>query len=124
MKIGVRSGLIVQAQRSSVLLGSPQRITSAGSSTATTTTATTRIAGSTASSRAVVSSMAPDSLPDHARCPPHRPRPRLSGMPTLQLPPREGPRPHTTPSNPHTQLDQQPTDPQLVEALARRIFAL
>lgn len=45
-------------------------------------------------------------------------------MPTMQLPHRSGPRPRTTPSNPHTQLDQQPGDPRLVEELARRIFAL
>jgi hypothetical protein len=45
-------------------------------------------------------------------------------MPTSQLPLRPGPRPRTTPSNPHTQLDQQPADPGLVEELARRIFAL
>lgn len=40
------------------------------------------------------------------------------------LPPRVGPRPRTTPSNPHTQLDQQPGDQRLVEELARRAFAL
>ncbi len=45
-------------------------------------------------------------------------------MPTSQLPRRRGPRPATTPSNPHTQLDQQPDDPRLVEELARRVFAL
>jgi hypothetical protein len=45
-------------------------------------------------------------------------------MPTSQLPRRRGPRPRTTPSNPHTQLDQQPSDPRLVEELARRVFAL
>jgi hypothetical protein len=37
---------------------------------------------------------------------------------------RAGDRPRTTPTNPHTQLDQQPTDPRLVEELARRVFAL
>jgi hypothetical protein len=42
----------------------------------------------------------------------------------VPLPRRSGPRPRTTPSNPHTQLDQQATDPQLTEELARRIFAL
>jgi hypothetical protein len=42
----------------------------------------------------------------------------------MQLPPRSGPRPNTTPANPHTQLDQQPTDDRLVDELARRIFAL
>jgi Family of unknown function (DUF5519) len=40
------------------------------------------------------------------------------------LPRRAGNRPETTPSNPHTQLDQQPTDPALIEELARRLFAL
>jgi hypothetical protein len=40
------------------------------------------------------------------------------------LPPRSGIRPCTTPSNPHTQLDQQPTDRRLVVELARRAFAL
>jgi hypothetical protein len=40
------------------------------------------------------------------------------------LPKRAGERPRTTASNPHTQLDQQPTDPAIVEELARRLFAL
>lgn len=40
------------------------------------------------------------------------------------LPQRAGERPRTTPTNPHTQLDQQPTDLQWVEELAERIFAL
>jgi hypothetical protein len=40
------------------------------------------------------------------------------------LPVRAGDRPRTTPTNPHTQLDQQPTDAGLVEELARRLFAL
>jgi hypothetical protein len=40
------------------------------------------------------------------------------------LPRRAGDRPRTTPTNPHTQLDQQPTDPRLTEDLARRVFAL
>ena len=40
------------------------------------------------------------------------------------LPQRAGARPRTTPTNPHTQLDQQPTDPGLIEELARRAFAL
>jgi hypothetical protein len=40
------------------------------------------------------------------------------------LPVRPGARPQTTPTNPHTQLDQQPTDPALREELARRVFAL
>lgn len=40
------------------------------------------------------------------------------------LPMRAGDRPRTTPTNPHTQLDQQPTDLRWVEELARRAFAL
>jgi hypothetical protein len=40
-----------------------------------------------------------------------------------QLPQRKGPRPRTTPTNPHTQLDQNP-GPPLVEELARRAFEL
>jgi Family of unknown function (DUF5519) len=40
------------------------------------------------------------------------------------LPIRVGDRPRTTPTNPHTQLDQQPTDLLWVEELARRVFAL
>jgi Family of unknown function (DUF5519) len=40
------------------------------------------------------------------------------------LPTRAGPRPRTTPTNPHTQLDQQPADPRVIEELARRAFAL
>jgi Family of unknown function (DUF5519) len=40
------------------------------------------------------------------------------------LPPRRGAPPRTTPTNPHTQLDQQPDDPELVAELARRAFAL
>jgi hypothetical protein len=45
-------------------------------------------------------------------------------MPSSSLPQRAGARPRTTPTNPHTQLDQQPTDPRLTEELARRAFAL
>jgi hypothetical protein len=45
-------------------------------------------------------------------------------MPESSLPRRRGGRPHTTPTNPHTQLDQQPTDSRLVEELARRAFSL
>jgi hypothetical protein len=41
-----------------------------------------------------------------------------------QLPARAGDRPRTTPTNPHTQLDQQPTDLRWVEELAERVFAL
>jgi hypothetical protein len=48
----------------------------------------------------------------------------LSVMPSLSLPSRQGRRPQTTPSNPHTQLDQQPADPRLIDELARRAFAL
>ena len=44
--------------------------------------------------------------------------------PAAALPPRPGARPRTTPSNPHTQLDQQPDDPRLIDELARRVFAL
>ena len=44
--------------------------------------------------------------------------------PAAALPPRAGARPRTTPSNPHTQLDQQPDDPRLIDELARRVFAL
>lgn len=40
------------------------------------------------------------------------------------LPVRVGDRPRTTPTNPHTQLDQQPADLGWVEELARRVFAL
>jgi hypothetical protein len=42
----------------------------------------------------------------------------------LDLPKRAGSRPATTPTNPHTQLDQQPTDPAIVAELATRLFAL
>src|SRR5436190_13434511 len=45
-------------------------------------------------------------------------------MPAPSLPPRAGASPRTTPTNPHTQLDQQPTDSRLTEELARRVFAL
>ena len=45
-------------------------------------------------------------------------------MPSSPLPPRAGARPRTTPTNPHTQLDQQPTDQRLADELARRAFAL
>ena len=40
------------------------------------------------------------------------------------LPRRAGGRPSTTPTNPHQQLDQHPTDPALRADLARRVFAL
>jgi hypothetical protein len=41
----------------------------------------------------------------------------------LALPPRRGPRPATTPSNPHTQLDQRPPA-RVIAALAENLFAL
>jgi luciferase-like monooxygenase len=40
------------------------------------------------------------------------------------LPTRAGDRPRTTPTNPHTQLDQQPADTRWAEELADRVFAL
>ena len=40
------------------------------------------------------------------------------------LPDRVGARPRTTPTNPHTQLDQQPTDLRWVGELARRVFSM
>jgi hypothetical protein len=48
----------------------------------------------------------------------------MSEMANLSLPARRGERPRTTPTNPHTQLDQQPVDAALVEELRRRLFAL
>ena len=42
----------------------------------------------------------------------------------MALPRRSGPRPTTTPTNPHTQLDQQPTDPTVNSRLATRVFGL
>lgn len=45
-------------------------------------------------------------------------------MSAFPLPARAGHRPRTTPTNPHTQLDQQPSDPSLTGELARRVFAL
>jgi hypothetical protein len=42
----------------------------------------------------------------------------------MPLPRRRGPRPHTTPTNPHTQLDQQPEDMSIRDELARRVFSL
>jgi hypothetical protein len=39
-------------------------------------------------------------------------------------PSRVGERPRTTPTNPHTQLDQQPVDLRWIEELARRAFRL
>lgn len=46
------------------------------------------------------------------------------GTVKFDLPIRPGPRPSTTPTNPHTQLDQQPADPSISEVLARQLFAL
>jgi hypothetical protein len=43
---------------------------------------------------------------------------------STRLPQRPGGRPRTTPTNPHTQLDQQPADPRWTEELARRVYAL
>lgn len=40
-----------------------------------------------------------------------------------RLPSREGPRPRTTPTNPHSQLTQQPPV-GIIEELARRLFVL
>jgi hypothetical protein len=40
------------------------------------------------------------------------------------LPTRAGDRPRTTPTNPHTQLDQQPIELRWIAELARRVFAL
>jgi hypothetical protein len=45
-------------------------------------------------------------------------------MTTTTLPPRRGPRPTTTPTNPHTQLDQQPDDLAQRQRLAEVVFAL
>ncbi len=42
----------------------------------------------------------------------------------MSLPRRSGPRPATTPTNPHTQLDQQPTGSEQRELLAATVFAL
>ncbi len=42
---------------------------------------------------------------------------------TLQLPKRQGPRPRTTPSNPHTQLDQNPS-PEMRARFVERFVAL
>src|SRR3546814_20961732 len=43
---------------------------------------------------------------------------------TTTLPPRRGPRPTTTPTNPHTQLDQQPDDLDQRQRLAETVFTL
>ena len=45
-------------------------------------------------------------------------------MPSSPLPRRVGASPRTTPTNPHVQLDQQPTDSRWTQELARRVFAL
>jgi hypothetical protein len=47
---------------------------------------------------------------------------RMASM--APLPKRSGDRPRTTPTNPHTQLDQQPVDPEVPAELRRRLFAL
>jgi hypothetical protein len=47
-----------------------------------------------------------------------------SRVPAEPLPRRPGPPPETTPTNPHTQLTQQPADDRLRDELARRVFAL
>jgi hypothetical protein len=41
-----------------------------------------------------------------------------------RLPTREGPRPRTTPTNPHMQLDQQPADSTQRMLLEAEVFAL
>lgn len=43
---------------------------------------------------------------------------------TPALPQRRGPRPRTTPTNPHTQLDQQPDGDEQRRRLAEAVFAL
>jgi hypothetical protein len=48
----------------------------------------------------------------------------MTAKPSVELPPRRGPRPRTTPTNPHTQLDQQPTSDGPREELVRRVFRL
>ena len=40
------------------------------------------------------------------------------------LPPRRGSRPATTQTNPHLQIDQQPTDPSIRDELTRRVWGL
>jgi hypothetical protein len=45
-------------------------------------------------------------------------------MNQVPLPTRSGPRPRTTPTNPHMQLDQQPDDIRIRDELARRLFLL
>src|SRR4051812_30132032 len=57
-----------------------------------------------------------------ARVPATR-RLRLWAM-SPSLPTRSGDRPRTTPTNPHTQLDQQPSDLRWVDELAERVFSL
>lgn len=42
----------------------------------------------------------------------------------MPLPRRAGPRPSTTPTNPHTQLDQQPSGWEQRDLLAEAVFAL
>jgi hypothetical protein len=45
-------------------------------------------------------------------------------FPTRDVPARRGPRPQTTPSNPHTQLDQQPDDPAVRDRLRAELAQL
>jgi hypothetical protein len=49
--------------------------------------------------------------------------PRLGRAP-VSLPSRVGDRPRTTPTNPHTQLNQQPVNPRWIDELAHHAFAL
>jgi hypothetical protein len=49
---------------------------------------------------------------------------REESLMTMTLPTRTGPKPATYPGMPHTQLDQQPSDERLRDALAARVFAL
>jgi len=53
-----------------------------------------------------------------------RPGSDVAGASPVVLPRRRGPRPRTTSRIPHAQLDQQPTDPAIIELLARKIFGL
>lgn len=67
-----------------------------------------------------------DHLSDVSRraCPQYR-LPMAEMAPGAErLPPRPGARPATTPTNPHTQLDQQPPDRSQRDLLSRALFAL
>ena len=48
----------------------------------------------------------------------------MSGIAPADLPHRRGPRPSTTPTNPHTQLDQQPADDGPRQRLIEQLRAL